>query len=174
MSLTGERTDAVEPAWAVRDARRVDVPTLVLLWKEMMDFHSAFDERFRFLPNAGRSVEQHLMATLRSRGARIVVAEASGRVIGYVLGEIHQRRPIYPVGTYGFISDISVTADWRRCGVGRALADALLRWFRACGVTAVELFAAERNPVAVEFWRSAGFAEYLRLLRIELDDREAG
>jgi diamine N-acetyltransferase len=174
MSLVGDREGIVEPAFSVRDARRADLPALGLLWKEMMDFHAAFDDRFRFLPNAGRSVEQHLMATLRSRGARIIVAEASGHLIGYVLGEIHQRRPIYPVGTYGFVSDISVTADWRRCGVGRALAEALLRWFRACGVTAVELFAAERNSVSQAFWRSVGFADYLRLLRIELDDREAG
>jgi ribosomal protein S18 acetylase RimI-like enzyme len=174
MSLPAARAEVDLSPFIVRDARRVDVPALVQLWREMMDFHASFDERFRFLPNANRSVEQHLAASLRSRGARIVVAESAGQVIGYALGEIHQRRPIYPIGTYGFISDISVTEDWRRCGVGRALADALLRWFRACGVTAVELFAAELNPASCAFWRSVGFADYLRLLRIELSDREAG
>lgn len=161
----------VGPAgYAVREARRTDIPDIVALWTEMMDFHSVYDHRFRFLPNAQRSVEQHLAASLRSRGARIVVAEARGHVMGYTLGEIHERRPIYPVGIYGFVSDISVNAQWRRQGVGRAMVAALLAWFRECGVTAVELFAAERNPVSVEFWQSMGFADYLRLVRLELAD----
>ena len=152
----------------IREAHRKDVPALALLWKEMMDFHSRYDARFRFAPDAYREIERHLLETVRSRSAQIFVAEAEGRVIGYILGEVHSRRPIYPAGTYGFISDISVTASCRRSGVGRELVRTLVAWFRREKVTAIELFVAEANPVSMAFWRAMGFADYLRLLRRDL------
>jgi ribosomal protein S18 acetylase RimI-like enzyme len=153
--------------FTVREANRKDVPAVAALWQEMMDFHRAFDDRFQFAPNVKREVERHLVATIRSHGARIFVAEAQGRVVGYILGEVHIRKPIYPPGTYGFISDISVTAEWRKQGVGRALVEALMGWLKRSGVTAVELFVAEANPISQEFWERVGFKQYLRLLRYD-------
>ena len=154
----------------IREAGRRDVPAVAALWQEMMDYHSRFDARFRFAPTARRDVERHILETLRSRSARVFVAEADGRVIGYILGEIHARRPIYPVGTYGFIADISVTESHRRSGVGRALVETMLAWFTREKATAVELFVADANPTSMAFWRAMGFGEYLRLLRRELGE----
>jgi GNAT superfamily N-acetyltransferase len=135
----------------------------------MMEFHSVYDPRFRFAPAAQRELERHLVETTRSRDARILLAEADGRVIGYVLGEVHKRKPLYPMGCYGFISDISITEAWRRRGVGRTLVENLVEWFRMKGVTAIELFVAEANPISMAFWDSMGFGEFLRLRRRELE-----
>ena len=151
----------------MREANRKDVPAIAALWKEMMDLHRTFDARFEFAPNVMREVERHLVATIRSSGGRVFVAEAQGQVVGYILGEVHIRKPIYPPGTYGFISDLSVTAAWRRQGIGRALVETLMAWFKRAGVTAVELFVAEANPVSQQFWERMGFKHYLRLLRYE-------
>lgn len=153
----------------IREANRRDLSSLVALWQEMMDYHRSYDARFRFSPNAPREVERHLLETLRSRAARIFIAEAEERVIGYIVGEVHARRPIYPIGTYGFISDICVTASWRRRGVGRALVRALDAWFAGQKVTSVELFAAALNPESVAFWRTMGYDDYLRLMRRDFD-----
>ena len=154
--------------YVVREATRRDIPAIVGLWREMMDYHSASDYRFRFAANAEREVERHIAESLRSRAARIFVAELGDGVVGYILGEVHQRRPIYPVGSYGFVSDISVAESHRRHGVGRALVRTLIVWFQRERVTAIELFAAETNDASMSFWRSMGFNNYLRLLRREL------
>src|SRR5439155_22020668 len=111
-----EVNEAIE--FLVREATRRDVPAIAVLWREMMDFTARYDDRFRFAPTAEREVERHLIETIRSRAAHIFVAEAGGRVVGYVLGELHERRPIYPVGSYGFVSDIAVAAGCRRQGIG--------------------------------------------------------
>jgi len=153
---------------AIRQATPRDLPSLVSLWQEMMDYHRAYDPRFRFSPNAQREVEKHLLDTLRSRAARIFVADVEGRVIGYILGEVHARRPLYPVGTYGFISDICVASAWRRRGVGRSLVRALDAWFASQKVTSVELFAASLNPDSAAFWIVLGYKDYLRLMRREV------
>jgi len=165
----GESMAQTTVSFTIREAQRRDSKAICALWQVLMDFHAARDSRFLFAPNAVRAFEQHLIQTIRSRGARVYVAEAGGEIIGYVMGEIHTRKPIYPVGTYGFISDIVVHEAWRRCGVGRALAEALMGWFRRQGVTAMELFVAEANPISDAFWRALGFTGYLRLLRIDVD-----
>lgn len=173
--------------FTIREANRRDLPQVADLWQEMMRFHRQYDARFVFAPDAQKLVERHLLDTIKSRGAHLLVAEAgfSGnsevdrKVVGYILGEVHARRPIYPVGNYGFISDICVTEEWRRAGVGRALAGALMTWFDGQKITAVELFVAEANPVSLAFWQSLGFTHYLRLLQCStvtksIDNRESG
>lgn len=163
-----------EPAkpFTIREARRQDVGAIVALWKEMMAFHEAYDARFRFAADAPKDFQNHLTAILRSRSARVLVAQAGDRVIGYIMGEIQPRKPIYPAGKYAFISDICVTQEHRRSGVGRALVQNLMEWFRQQGVTAIELFVAEANPISLAFWQAMGFKDYLRMLRLDLTDEK--
>jgi ribosomal protein S18 acetylase RimI-like enzyme len=152
----------------IRRALIHDVRLLAVLWREMMEFHRRLDPAFEFGPDAQASIERHLAETIRSAGGRIFVAEAEGRLIGYVLCEIQERKPIYPAGRYGFISDLAVTLRWRRRGVGRQLVTHVMRWFRENGVTAIELFVLESNQASTAFWESMGFRHYLRLLRCDI------
>ncbi len=159
-------------AYVVRAANRRDIPFLATLWQEMMDYHRAYDARFRFAPNARREVERHLLDTLRSRAARIMAAEEEGVLVGYIVGEVHARRPIYPEGTYGFISDICVTAGHRRRGIGRALVASVDPWFSSRKVTSIELFAAALNPESTSFWQALGYTDYLLMMRRDLELNE--
>jgi ribosomal protein S18 acetylase RimI-like enzyme len=155
-------------AFRLRDARRADCAAVAGLWRLMMSFHESLDPRFQFSRNADREFEEHFLSSIRSRDSRIVVAEAGSEVVGYILGEIHVRRPLYPVGKYGFISDISVEGDWRRQGIGKALVKEMMDWFGRKGVTTIELFAADRSPVSRSFWASMGFTDFLHLMRLEI------
>lgn len=154
--------------YRIREAKRQDIASVTALWEAMMAFHGERDPRFRFTVNAPREFERHLTAVLRSFSAKVYVAEAEGQVVGYILGEMHQRKPIYPVGNYGFISDISVQEAWRRHGIGQALVGTLMRWFRHEGATVIELFVSTANPVSTAFWEKMGFGDYLRLLRFDM------
>jgi len=163
--------DAPRPCPAViRPARRSDVDGIALLWQEMMALHFDLDSRFRFVADAPTAYARHIRRSMSSRRAHVAVAEASGRIVGYVLAELHERPPIYPVGIYSFISDLCVEPSQRQRGIGRALFRAAWRWALSCGVTAVELYAAERNPTAFAFWQAMGFSPYLRLMRREAED----
>lgn len=149
----------------IREAQRRDLDQIVGLWIEMMQYHSEFDKRFTLTQGYRRETEKHLVDSMKSRGSRVLVAEEDGMIKGYILGGIYQRRPVYPPGTYGFISDMSVCANFRRAGIGRKLAQSILEWFKREGVTSVELLTLNANPVSNAFWESMGFGSYLRLLR---------
>src|SRR5262245_313907 len=112
--------------YIIREARRHDGPAVTALWKELMDLHGALDGRFRFESGASREFERHFVSTIRARDARVLVADVEGMVVGYVLGEIYDRKALYPAGRYGFISDICVTSGCRKRGIGRALVQGLM------------------------------------------------
>src|ERR1051325_1852661 len=163
--MSSADTDA---PFRLRDARRADCAAVAGLWRAMMTFHESLDPRFQFSRNADREFEEHFLASIRSRDSRIVVAEAGSEVVGYILGEIHVRRPLYPVGKYGFISDICVQDEWRRQGIGKSLVIDMMVWFGRKGVTTIELFAADRSPISRAFWQSMGFNDFLHLMRFEI------
>ncbi|MGC8668210.1 MAG: GNAT family N-acetyltransferase [Chthonomonadales bacterium] len=151
--------------WMLRNGRRSDLPVLQQLWHQMMDLHRERDARFRFGADVDRDLKRHFLEAMASRQALVLVAEAEGAVVGYALGWLQNRRPIYPAGRYGFISDLFVLPQWRRRGIGRGLVAAILEWFAARDATDVELFVAHANPDARAFWAAMGFEPFLDLVR---------
>jgi len=167
--------------YSIREARREDLTSVVALWREMMAVHVALDDRFRFVADADAEFARHARRMMRGPVSRILVAVArrmmrgpvsrilvaviGGQVVGYVLVELQQRPPIYPVGRYGFISDICVSGRHRRRGIGAALVQRAIGWLRSEGVNTVELLAADRNETARSFWAAMGFEPYLVMLR---------
>lgn len=158
--------------YSIRQARREDIPSVVALWREMMAAHQALDERFRLVVDADVEFARHARRMMHGSVSRIFVAVAGSQVVGYVLSEMQQRPPVYPVGRYGFISDLCVAERYRRRGIGAALAERAVGWLKSEGATAVELLAADRNQVARCFWEAMGFKPYLVMLRKEVGPSE--
>lgn len=151
----------------IREATKNDIANLCALWRKMMMFHENLDGRFRFTKDARQEYSRHIAGALHTRYMHVFVAEVEGEIIGYIYGEVQERRPIFPAGKFGFISDIYVEEEWRRKGVGRRLFYQMRDWMMKERITAIELLAAERNPYSVAFWESLGFVSYLKLLRRE-------
>jgi len=151
----------------VRRARPGEVGAVVRLWREMWDFHAPYDPRFRAGPETDIAMSSWVMMHLESDRSIVLVAEdAGGAPEGYLLGMILQNFPGLPAPFYGRVSEIAVHR--RRAGVGTALLDAAHAWFRAEGVSYVEVDVSVRNPVADAFWRKRGYGDFLERLRLDL------
>jgi GNAT superfamily N-acetyltransferase len=89
--------------------------------------------------------------------------------LGSIVGTIHElvddqlTRYLLPP-RYGYIGLTSVTADARGSGVGRALVDALMRWFAANQVDIAFLHFVVDNPLSAPFWARLGFAPHLETM----------
>ncbi len=154
----------------IRDARRHDSENVGVLWRELMQFHRSLDMRFDYAPEAEHKYVRHVLEMMRSRDARVLVAEdlLSGQLVGYLMGEL-QTRSISPVpGTYGFIADAFVREEWRQRGVGTALFEEIRRWFVSRKAMAIELYVAEANPMGQSFWQTLGMEPYIKLLHLDL------
>jgi ribosomal protein S18 acetylase RimI-like enzyme len=158
--------------FVVRPAVKDDLPAMLHLWREMMDFHSAADPRFRPKPSPDgeraweRFVREHAWS---DEDWCVLVAAEGERIVGQILGAMRELYPVYVGGRYGVVLDVVVSAAARRRGIGRALFAALKSWFRSKGADHVMLQVAHRNATSQAFWRAMGCADYMDTLWYDLD-----
>lgn len=158
--------------FTVRPGTGEDMPEMLRLWREMMDFHASVEPRFRPapVPVGEEAWEKHLQADIWGNGDWcVLVAEAEGRLIGQIMGALRDAYPVFEPERYGYVTDIVVDPAARRSGVGRALFETLRAWCRERGASHLELQVAHRNPVSQSFWRAMGFTDFMDTLRQDLE-----
>ena len=146
----------------IRQARLIDLDHVVRLWTLLMEHHRMSGDRMY-------EVEPHAPATWRAWARRkmddadgiLLVAEFDGRIIGYILGAVGQRAPVYVVRTVGMVFDLSVEPAFRRHGIGQALTRALIDHFGKKGIKDIQVNFDSRNREAPGFWQRMGFAPLL-------------
>ena len=145
----------------VRRARAADMEAIVLLWEELVDFHTAHDPFFRRADGAGAVFAGFVAERLDADDARVLVAEVGGGLGGYLMAAVASYPPVFTATRYGSIFDLAVTASWRRRGVGARLVEAARAWFRQRGLTRAEVRVQTANPLSTAFWRKEGFTPYV-------------
>jgi ribosomal protein S18 acetylase RimI-like enzyme len=140
----------------IRPAVTADIEAVGRLWTNLVDYHVALDHRLpSAVPNGGRRYARRLYDKLDDPFARLLVADAGGQVVGFVLGMIVDLVPdVFEQEPSGFLADIYVDAAYRRHGIGRRLVEALMTWFQERGVTYYELHVAALNAEGLAFWRA--------------------
>jgi len=86
---------------------------------------------------------------LRLPGAECLVAEAVGKIVGFILAEQE--------GARAHLITIDVLAAQRQRGVGTALLHAMEEKVAGRGARQVELETATDNAAAVAFWQKHGY-----------------
>src|SRR5437764_14103543 len=84
----------VMSTFRIRDGRSQDRDAIGRMWRSLMAYHRAVDPRFTVSPEGEQKYARHAVEMMRSRDARVLVAEETqtGEVIAYLMGEL-QRRP---------------------------------------------------------------------------------
>lgn len=151
----------METGYTVRTATPADVPAILDLWDEMMQLHAGLDARFLLKPDGRESFGAALHEWLVAEHIVILVADAGSELIGFGIGLDRENPPVFLPERSGYVTDMAVTASWRRGGVGRALYAGLVQWFQSRGLSTVRLSVAHHNPVSQAFWRAMGLTDYL-------------
>ena len=95
-----------------------------------------------------------------------LVAEAAGRIEGFVIGEVRDWEFGSP--RCGWVFAISVRPDTRLSGVGARLLETICERFRRLGVTKVRTMLSRDNHLILSFFRSQGLMA-ARFIPLELD-----
>ena len=88
------------------------------------------------------------------RQSRFLVAEAGGRVEGYIVGEVRDWEFGSP--PCGWVFVLSVRPQARLAGIGSRMLEAICAAFRGAGVAAVRTLTARDNHLVHAFFRSQG------------------
>jgi ribosomal protein S18 acetylase RimI-like enzyme len=150
--------------FTIRPATEEDLPAMMCLWRENMDFHARVEPRLQVLPppEGEQAWEAHVRRdVLGCEDWCTLVAETDGRVTGMIMGILRDPYPVFRPQTYGEVMNVAVDPAARRNGVGRALFEALKDWFRERGVLYLQMTVAHHNPVSQAFWRAMGCTDYM-------------
>jgi [ribosomal protein S18]-alanine N-acetyltransferase len=138
----------------VRNAVSADFPTLLKIDKASFPPGIAYD-----------FVE--LSYFMRRKGARTLVAEVNGDIVGFLLLEIISRRRAATLVT------IDIRAERRRNGYGTELLDHSEQILREAAISRYELQVDTANTSALEFYRKHGFAIVNTLKRYYANGNDA-
>jgi GNAT superfamily N-acetyltransferase len=87
-------------------------------------------------------------------GRQFLVADAGGRVRGFIIGEVRDWE--FGSAPCGWVFAIDVEPDFRLAGIGARLLKAICASFRRAGVTKVRTMLARDNTLILSFFRSQG------------------
>ncbi len=87
-------------------------------------------------------------------GRQFLVADAGGRVRGFIIGEVRDWE--FGSAPCGWVFAIDVEPDYRLGGIGARLLAAICAGFRRAGVTKVRTLLARENTLILSFFRSQG------------------
>jgi len=139
-----------------------DVEKMVPLWESLMQFHIELDESFVTCQHASEIWKEFVSNNIQNPDNKVVlIAKNEGNVVGYIMGEISERPPVYEKKIIGNIWDIYVSEESRGKKVGKGLYDMIEAWFKVRNVKRIELNVATSNPQALEFWKNMGFDSYM-------------
>jgi GNAT superfamily N-acetyltransferase len=134
---------------------------IVALWGILMEAHRELDPvLYDTKPNAHDTWRAFARRQMGRRDALFLVASDDRPgvgVVGYLLGTIGQRAPVYSVHHIGMIYDVVVSPADRRNGIGEQLVNSAKDWFLDRGVRHLQVNFDPRNPSSSGFWPKMGF-----------------
>lgn len=142
----------------IRHYQPSDLGACRALWEELTEWHrQIYDSPDIGGPNPGLLFDEHLE---RVGAEQIWVAESDGKVVG-MAGLILE-------GDEAELEPISISQAFRRTGVGRQLAQAVITAARAAGMPLIKVRPVARNASAIRFFHDLGF-DTLGQLELFLD-----
>lgn len=166
------RTRYLPAMVTVRVAAASDQEPLGRFGGALMRQHHADDPR-RFIKadHPEGAYGRYLVSQLSNPNSLVMVAEHSGRTVGYVYADVESTNWMELRGPCGVVHDVYVDESARRLGAGRELLRAAIAWIYAKGRSQVVLLTKTRNQHAHHLFTSLGF----RPTMIEMTlDRDTG
>jgi len=154
--------------YVIRKASTYDVPQIVALWKELMDFHKERDRLFSRSVTGHEGFADFITGHILGETSNVFVAEAGKDVVGYCLALVEKYPPVLEIQEYGLVQDLAVTKTYRGRGVGERLCKEAQSWFSAKGIGRIEARVAKSNKLSTEFWAKMGFTPYLETVFMEI------
>ncbi len=156
------------PSTKIRPYQKSDSPAVKSIFKEFVKYHVKCDPCFKKLNNHDRLFINYIDKTLKSGTSVMYVAELNDEIVGYCLGVIQNKPPIYTSPRYGYIDNIAVLEKYQNNGIGELLFTRTKAWFKKHKIRRIELFVAVKNNKSTSFWKKMGLTKYIEQLYIEI------
>jgi ribosomal protein S18 acetylase RimI-like enzyme len=150
---------ANERDFTIRPGRREDAGEAARLWMQSAEEHTEHDPIYATASGAERVMRRFLADLTGSGHSFLFVAEADGRTVGFISGELREGSPTFRQKTWASVDDVFVEPDYRNLGVGRALLESVEAWAKEKSADGISLQVAAANERGRKFYEGLGFRE---------------
>jgi ribosomal protein S18 acetylase RimI-like enzyme len=153
----------------IRELKEEDLPQVKAIFGEFVAYHQQWDAIFEKIASASEMWGDYVYGShTQDESCRVLIAERGGHIVGYCMGRIAQKPPIYQARTIGEIRNIAVKEGHKRQGIGGKLFTTIREWFTEHNVDHIEIEAATANPQSVGFWGKMGAREFIKKMEIRI------
>lgn len=157
---------------AVRKMKESDIEAGLDQIIRLKRLNAEFDNTFNVAEESRDEFRDHLKEALEDEKKYIVlVAEASGKLVGLVKVDIHSRlyyKPKYEARVVEFY----VMPEYRRKNTGKLLMDDLYKELRARKIKLITAEFPSLNLIALGFYKGIGYREIISVYGKLLDEDE--
>ncbi len=137
-----------------------DIDDIAEMQKSMNEYHLQYDEEFYMASaNASHEFPAYLRKKFEDKNFNLLIADIKGKAVGYVMGWLEERPPIYEKKKVAYLSNIFVKEEFRNSGAGKKLYEEMEKWYVSCKVDFIEIKADARNKETIEKFRKRGFED---------------
>ena len=153
----------------IRKAKLKDITQITNYGLELLKYHQGIDLYFTPDKNAKEFYQKLFKKFIYSKNSNLLVAEDCGKIIGYALGGIHPRMPIFKIKRIGSINDIFIIKKFRKTGISKLFLIEMKKWFKNKKIKYIELSVHIENKIGKKVWLRYGFEDYMLKQRIEIE-----
>ena len=147
----------------IRDYTSADIEIIAQKQEELINFHFKIDPSY-YKPsiNAQEEIKEFLKRKLNDKNFKLLLVLYHKEVIGYVMGWMTERPPIYFYRKVGYLSNIYIDDKYRGLGIGSKIFKVLEKWFIEKKATFIEIKADSENEDTIKSFIAFGFSMKIR------------
>jgi len=141
----------------IREALIEDIPKMVKLWVELMNYHKDHHMVFIAKDNVEDLIGEDMMNRIENTKTRYFLAENEKDLCGFISCSFRIVQELMVYNRRGYIAETVVSEKYRGQGIGKLLFERAQRWFEEEDADHIELQVSLKNNGAMNFWGNQGF-----------------
>ncbi|MHA2255292.1 MAG: N-acetyltransferase family protein [Candidatus Heimdallarchaeaceae archaeon] len=152
----------------IRELAKKDFNWIKTIFDESFSYHEQIDPNFASIEDADQVWINYISTIYQQDNFKVYVAQNDDKIVGYCVGQIVEKPPVYKFRKIGQINNIAVKEGHKQRGIGQSLFEQMKEWFVVKNVSHIELSAATNNPQSLAFWNKMGGREFMKSIVIQL------
>ncbi|MBI2638094.1 GNAT family N-acetyltransferase [Candidatus Peregrinibacteria bacterium] len=153
----------------IRKAKLKDIKQITDYGVSLLKQHYELDTYFAPAKNLYEVYRKFFKGCVYSKNRYLLVAEEKGKIVGYAIGELGSRPPVFKIRKFGFISDVFVEKNFRKLGIAKQFLLELKKWFKSKKLNHIELTVHVKNEIGKKAWAKYGLEDYIIKKRVEME-----
>jgi len=150
----------------IRKAELADLPILLELEQQLIETERQFDRNMKEKNASYYNIEELMI----QNESVILVAESNLQIVGSGYAKIKKSEFHLKEDFHSYLGFMYVDPNFRRQGINSLIIEGLIDWSKKKHIKVVRLEVLEGNESAIKAYQNLGFENYLREMRLNLEN----